>query len=160
MTPPLTDVLAEQGLVTGSTPAVFAECGFDARHTMTPEQAPAVARAFRDAGFWLEQVTCVDVRATEQVLRLVYQFNRFDARERHVVTADVAAPFEAPTIVLAFAAADWMEREVYDMFGVRFGGHPQLERLLLPEDADFHPLLKDFGQAPDSAPPKGGHRHG
>jgi NADH-quinone oxidoreductase subunit C len=56
----------------------------------------------------------------------------------------------APSIVDIFPAADWMEREVFDMHGVRFDDHPDLERILLPEDADFHALLKDFGRIEDA----------
>ncbi|MBK8482665.1 MAG: NADH-quinone oxidoreductase subunit C [Proteobacteria bacterium] len=55
-------------------------------------------------------------------------------------------PIEAPSLSATYPAANWLEREVFDMFGLRFAGHPQLKRLLLPEDADFHPLLKDFGR--------------
>ncbi len=49
-----------------------------------------------------------------------------------------------------YKAADWNEREVYDMYGVTFAGHPDLKRILLPDDADFHALLKDFGRMEDA----------
>ncbi|NTV14214.1 MAG: NADH-quinone oxidoreductase subunit C [Desulfobulbaceae bacterium] len=51
---------------------------------------------------------------------------------------------ELPTVSQIFAGANWHERETHDFFGIRFLGHPDLSPLLLPEDADFHPLLKDF----------------
>lgn len=51
---------------------------------------------------------------------------------------------ELPTVSGVFAGANWHERETHDFFGIRFLGHPDLSPLLLPEDADFHPLLKDF----------------
>lgn len=57
---------------------------------------------------------------------------------------------EAVSITPVYLAADWFEREVYDMYGVRFLGHPNMQRILLPEDAEFHALLKDFGRMEDA----------
>ena len=48
-----------------------------------------------------------------------------------------------PSVVHVWPGANWHERETYDMFGIRFEGHPNLTRILLPEDADFYPLRKD-----------------
>jgi NADH-quinone oxidoreductase subunit C len=49
-----------------------------------------------------------------------------------------------PSVYDLWQGADWMEREVYDLFGIRFDGHPDLRRILMPEGADCHPLRKDY----------------
>lgn len=51
---------------------------------------------------------------------------------------------EVPSVVGIWKGADWLEREVYDLFGVRFAGHPDLRRILTPEGFDAHPLRKDY----------------
>ncbi len=49
-----------------------------------------------------------------------------------------------PSLTSIYESANWFEREVYDLFGLKFKGHPHLERILNPEDWDGHPLLKDY----------------
>lgn len=56
----------------------------------------------------------------------------------------VALGETVPTLAHLFAGADWQEREQYDLVGVRFEGHPDLRRLMLPEDWEGHPLRKDY----------------
>ncbi|MDP8225923.1 MAG: NADH-quinone oxidoreductase subunit C [Candidatus Lernaella stagnicola] len=53
-------------------------------------------------------------------------------------------PPTVPSLAAVWRAADWHERETYDMFGIHFDGHPDLRRIFLADDADFHPLRKDF----------------
>lgn len=76
---------------------------------------------------------------------VVYDFNHFDGLCRVVVRTvlDRDNP-EVPTISALYPGANWHEREQHDFFGIKFSGHPDLSPLLLPEDADFHPLLKDY----------------
>jgi len=80
----------------------------------------------------------------------VYGFNTWETLDRHLIHADVDPGTPACSITHIYKAADWNEREVYDMYGVTFAGHPDLKRILLPEDADFHALLKDFGRMEDA----------
>ena len=81
----------------------------------------------------------------EDALEVVYVFNRFSARHR--VCLRVRTPRsnpEIPTIAEIYPIAHWHEREIHEFFGIVFIGHPYLIPLLLPEDAEYHPLLKDY----------------
>jgi NADH-quinone oxidoreductase subunit C len=75
---------------------------------------------------------------------LVYLLNSLFRRERLTVKVRVADGEVFPTVSDIWLAADWFEREIYDMFGVRFSGHPDLRRILLEDDFEGHPLRKDF----------------
>lgn len=78
-------------------------------------------------------------------MEVVYDFNHFGDFCRVVIRTRVPRETpEVPTISHVYPGANWHERETHDFFGIKFSGHPDLSPLLLPEDADFHPLKKDF----------------
>src|SRR5262249_28422718 len=77
--------------------------------------------------------------------RLVYAPTTTTTRAPVYVRAMANDPDPAlPSVVSLWKGADWMEREVYDMFGVRFDGHPVLRRILMPTEFTSHPLRKDY----------------
>lgn len=91
------------------------------------------------------EVPAAETELLPDVIEVVYDFNHFQENCRVVVRTRIPRDNpELPTISSIFPGANWHERETHDFFGVRFQGHPDLSPLLLPEDADFHPLLKDF----------------
>jgi NADH-quinone oxidoreductase subunit C len=96
----------------------------------------------------LVDLTAVDEleypNATDR-FRVVYCLLNTATGERLIVLTYVNDP--SPTLPSAYPlwkGADWMEREVFDMFGIRFTGHPDLRRILMPDDYDAFPLRKDF----------------
>lgn len=128
--------------------------GFHAAHVAVAAALPEIAALFRRHGYVLELLTCQDRRADLKKMRLVYAFNRWPESDRHLIHADLDPGEPGVSISGVTKAADWNEREVFDMYGVRFTGHPDLKRILLPDDADFHALLKDFGRMEDVEAPK------
>ena len=92
----------------------------------------------------LSPSSVVDLRIDEEAMCIVYQFNVHGEPQRHVLHASLGRGEPATSISSCFPGADWYEREVFDMFGVDFTGHPDLKRILMEEDYTGHPLLKDF----------------
>jgi NADH-quinone oxidoreductase subunit C len=86
----------------------------------------------------------VDRSGSEPRFEVVYLLNSLQLKERVVVKVRVADGESVPTVSDLWRAADWLEREAYDMFGVRFENHPDLRRILSVEDFDGYPLRKDF----------------
>ncbi|ADW17040.1 NADH dehydrogenase (ubiquinone) 30 kDa subunit [Desulfobulbus propionicus DSM 2032] len=110
-----------------------------------PDQVVAVARVMDSEGYFLESISGVDWIDRQQ-LEILYDYNRLGGAHCRVMVRTLvprSGPV-VPTISAIFPSADWHERETYDFYGVHFQDHPNLIRILLPEDADFHPLLKDF----------------
>ncbi len=119
----------------------YATTGCHVRAAAQPEQMPAVAGAMLAHNHYLASLTALDLVESFEV---VYHFASFYELCRTVVKAPLAKGAEIPTISRVYPGADWYEREVFEMFGIVFAGHPNLKNLILPEDADYHPLLKDF----------------
>jgi NADH-quinone oxidoreductase subunit C len=91
----------------------------------------------------LTDLTAVDHPKDAARFEIVYFLYSFPRNERIRVKTRIAQDQEAESITSVFAGANWLEREVYDMFGVRFAGHPDLKRILLPEEWQGFPLRKD-----------------
>ena len=96
---------------------------------------------------YLTDITAVEYRDPEVPLELVYQLRSLERRAdlRLKLALDKRGPLEAQSVYGLWRGADWLEREVYDMFGVVFTGHPDLRRILMWETyAEGFPLRKDF----------------
>jgi NADH-quinone oxidoreductase subunit C len=103
----------------------------------------------KEQGFdLLIDVSCVDYleyRGAKQRYGLIYLLASTTTNQRLTVRVFVDDP--DPTVrsvVPLWRAADWLEREVWDLFGIRFTGHPDLRRLVMPEEFTAHPLRKDY----------------
>ena len=94
---------------------------------------------------FLSDVTCVDWFPSEPRFEVVYHLLSIPRKER--VRLKVRLRSSSPTldsVTSVWPAANYFEREIFDLFGVRFTGHPYLRRLLMPEDWEGHPLRKDY----------------
>lgn len=93
----------------------------------------------------LSDLTCADFPEEEGRFRVAYHLFSMEtgSRLRLRVWAGADDP-QVDTVSGVWPTADWHEREVYDMFGVRFRGHPDLTRILMPLDWDGHPLRRDY----------------
>jgi NADH-quinone oxidoreductase subunit C len=124
----------------------FASRGIHLDATVPAGQVVAVASLIDQQEFAIDAVTGVDWIAEEQ-MEVVYDFYHPTEPWRVAVRTRVPrADPEVPTISEVFPGANWHERETHEFFGIRFAGHPNLTPFILPEDADYHPLRKDFSE--------------
>ena len=108
---------------------------------------PELLRLLRDQ----EQFDyCVDITALhypeeEKPFEVIWILYSFAKNERIRVKTEIVDGQVVPSSFSIWPTANWLEREVYDMFGIRFDGHPDLKRILLPDGWKGHPLRKDYG---------------
>jgi NADH-quinone oxidoreductase subunit C len=143
--PVLRRLLEKQG---GAVVDTHARLG-DATALVAKEQLVPVMRFLRDdpelAFDMLTDLTCVDYLGQEPRFEMVYHLYSLAKNHRLRVKARVPeAPCEIESLCALWPSANWMEREVWDLYGVRFGGHPDLRRILLYEEFQGHPLRKDY----------------
>ncbi|NOT24781.1 MAG: NADH-quinone oxidoreductase subunit C [Acidobacteria bacterium] len=108
----------------------------------------ATCTALRDSQSFrfevLVEVTAADYFPRDPRFEIVYNLLSVSRRERLRLKVRATAATAVPTVQGVWASAGWLEREVWDMFGVVFDGHPDLRRLLMPEDWEGHPQRKDY----------------
>ena len=93
---------------------------------------------------WLSDLTAVDWPKREQRFDIVLNMYSMEKNERLRLKVYASADERVPSVQGVWATANWEEREVYDMFGVVFEGHPELKRILLPDEWQGYPLRKDY----------------
>lgn len=114
--------------------------------SIAAEQILAVCRILKDvAGFErLSAVTAVDWWPREPRFELIYFVHSLQHNARLRLSVRVSEWQEVDSVTSVWRSANWYEREVFDLFGVSFRNHPNLERIMLPADYEGHPLRKDY----------------
>jgi NADH-quinone oxidoreductase subunit C len=112
----------------------------------TPDGAiPALEYLKLEADFdYLVDITAVDWPKRAERFDLVYVVYSFPRNERVRIKTAIPDGFQPQTAVDVHLTANWLEREVFDMFGIEFAGHPDMRRILMPEEWQGYPLRKDY----------------
>ena len=105
-----------------------------------------IARYTRDEEKFdlLSDLTAVDWPKREKRFDVVLNLYSFAHNARLRIKVQAAAGESVPSVTAVWPTANWLEREVFDMFGIEFAGHPGLKRILLPDEWQGHPLRKDY----------------
>ena len=136
----------------GDGPLTIVRFRDNVRVYLTPGKLTTALATLRDAcGFRLLEIGGTDYlgyprrEAGKPRFEVHYVLLNADTHERIVLKVGVDDPQPTiPSAVPLWMGADWMEREIFDMYGIRFEGHPDLRRILMPEEFAAHPLRKDY----------------
>jgi NADH-quinone oxidoreductase subunit C len=93
---------------------------------------------------FLSDLTAVDRLGRELRFDLIYHLYSLDKNHRVRLKVRAGEAESVPSVTSVWSNANWFEREVFDLFGIEFDGHPDLRRILMPDDWVGHPLRKDF----------------
>jgi NADH-quinone oxidoreductase subunit C len=132
-----------------SIPDAVTDAKFDRNEltlTIAKDQIRAACSAVQKAGYnFLEDVTCVDWYPSEPRFQVTYHIvsMAFKQRLRLIAFVDSVDP-SIDSITPVWPSSNFYEREVFDLFGVRFHGHPNLRRIMMPDEWNGHPLRKDY----------------
>lgn len=142
-----------EGLLAAAPSATAGESLGDRTIRVEPSDLLPLARAARKAGFEMcPDITAVDYlgKRPERYEVVVNLLSLSHNRRVRVLAAVPEDDPRLPSLVSVYPGANFLEREVFDMFGIRFEGHPDLTRILMPDDWRGHPLRKDFavGEVP------------
>ena len=130
-------------------PEALTDAKFDRNEltlTIAPEEIRAAAETVKNAGYnFFEDLTAVDWFPSSPRFQLSYHIlsHLHKERIRLRVMLEEASP-AVETITSVWPSANFYEREVFDLFGIRFEGHPNLRRIMMPDDWQGHPLRKDY----------------
>lgn len=130
-------------------PQAFTDARFDFGEltlTVAASEIRAACAAVQAAGYnFFEDMTAVDWFPASPRFQLSYHILSHAFKERIRLRAMVDEPDPAiESITSVWAGANYYEREVFDLFGIRFAGHPDLRRIMMPDDWKGHPLRKDY----------------
>ena len=103
-----------------------------------------------DASLAFDYLMCISSYDKGDSKSFGVSYNLYSVSHKHYIECRVEVSSEdikVPSVVGLWKAADWHEREAYDMMGIEFDGHPDLKRILLPHDWEGHPLRKDYKEA-------------
>jgi len=141
----VSDILRE---VTGGEPEQISQAE-PATFRIQPEKLITICERIKnDPRLYVDRLSCitgVDCGPETGKIELIYNFESVTENLRFAFSMIVPrTEGSAPSLCDFWKSADWMEREVFDMYGVKFSGHPDLRRILMPADWQGYPLLRDY----------------